>query len=92
MTTTQLKNSILSHSNCSVEVMDGFINDVHLHVELTYSILMIKHAKGIDMANDRECIQIKDRYVEILNKIETGKFEGVGLKKYKEFSNLKNVK
>lgn len=91
MTTTQLKNSILSYPNCSVELSDCFVNDVHLHVELTYSILMIKHAKGINMANDRECVQIKDRYVEILKSIETGKFEGVGQMEYKEFGNLKNV-
>jgi hypothetical protein len=52
---------------------------------------MIKHAKGINMANDRECVQIKDRYVEILKSIETGKFEGVGQMEYKEFGNLKNV-
>lgn len=92
MTTTQLKTTILSHPNCSVRVTDGFINDVHLHLELTYSILMIKRAKGIDMANDNECVQIKDRYVEILKAIETGKFEGVGEMEYKGFSNLKNVK
>ena len=91
MTTTQLKNSILSHPNCSVEVTDGFINDVHLHVELTYSILMLKHAKGVDMSKDRECVQIKDRYVEILDKIESNQFAEVGNMVYKEFSNLKNV-
>ena len=91
MTTTQLKNSILSYQNCSVEVTDGFINDVHLHVELTYSILMVKHAKGVDMANDKECVQIKDRYVEILKKIETGKFDGVGLKKYVSFSSYYKI-
>ena len=91
MTTTQLKNSILSYPNCSVDITDEFINDVHLHVELTYSILMLKHSKGVDMTNDKECVQIKDRYIEILKKIETGKFEGVGLKKYNEFSNLKKA-
>jgi hypothetical protein len=92
MTTTQLKNSILSYTNCSVRVKDGFINNVHLHVELTYSILMIKHAKGINMAEDVDCINIKSRYVEILKAIETGKFEGVGEMEYNGFSNLKNVK
>ena len=91
MTTTQLKNSILSYKNCSVEVTDGFINDVHLHVELTYSILMLKHSKGVDMANDKECVKIKDRYVEILKAIESNQFAEVGNMVYKEFSNLKNV-
>lgn len=86
MTTTQLKNAILSHQNCSVELSDCFINDVHLHVELTYSILMLKHSKGVDMAKDRECVQIKDRYVEILKKIEKGDFAEVGSKKYGSFS------
>lgn len=90
MTTTQLKNSILSYPNCSVELLDCFINDVHLHVELTYSILMLKHSKGVDMANDRECVQIKDRYAEILKKIESNQFAEVGNMVYKEFSNFKN--
>jgi hypothetical protein len=78
MTTTQLKTTILSYTNCSVRLRDGFINNVHLHVELTYSILMLKNKKGINMAEDVDCVNIKNRYVEILKAIETGKFEGVG--------------
>lgn len=88
MTTTQLKTAILSYPNCSVELSDCFVNDVYLHVELTYSILMVKHSKGVDMANDRECVQIKDRYVEILEKIKSNQFAEVGVKKYSSFSAL----
>jgi hypothetical protein len=89
MTTTQLKTTILSYPNCSVRVKDGFINNVHLHVELTYSILMLKNKKGVNMANDKECVQIKDRYVQILKAIESGNFDLVGKMDYNHFSNLK---
>jgi hypothetical protein len=89
MTTTQLKNSILSYPNCSVRVRDGFINNVHLHVELTYFILMLKNKKGVNMAEDVDCVNIKNRYVEILKAIETGKFDLVGKMEYNNFSNLK---
>jgi hypothetical protein len=91
MTTTQLKTTILSYPNCSIRVKDGFINNVHLHVELTYSILMLKNKKGVNMAEDVDCINIKSRYVEILKAIETGKFEGVGRMEYNGFSNLKKA-